>query len=306
MVAPISQRQANNGFQAVYKRLIRIEGAGRLRRADLDQHEQSNQKRSEKSSFAVPDHCPHECIPHSKMSDCDALLRSYVGFWPPAILHVAAAFRPEPIQNFSVVRGLGTWHCLPAGQPGHNGVPAPFFSGTGVRVRGRRVIKHRQKGRGRAQAKPEMLLKLELQSNPEALCLVRAAVERAAEVVHFQAADARAIVRSVDEALANVMRHAYGGRPGLPIEMSCYKLPLGERKSAQGGIEILLADRGVPVKPATLKSRPLDEIRPGGLGLHFIRQSMDEVEFSRKNGKNLLRMVKYLLPTPQAAASEGE
>jgi anti-sigma regulatory factor (Ser/Thr protein kinase) len=168
------------------------------------------------------------------------------------------------------------------------------------------VNKNRQKGRGKAQAKPEMLLKLELQSNPEALCLVRPTVERAAEVMHFQDAEARAIVRSVDEALTNVMRHAYGGRTGLPIEVSCNKLPAREEKSGQGGIEILLADKGVRVKPEALKSRPLDEVRPGGLGLHFIRASMDKVEFSRKKGKNLLRMVKYLSPTPQAASSEGE
>src|SRR5579859_7712763 len=32
-------------------------------------------------------------------------------------------------RNFSVVRGLGTWHCLPAGQPGPNGVPTPIFQG---------------------------------------------------------------------------------------------------------------------------------------------------------------------------------
>jgi serine/threonine-protein kinase RsbW len=151
-----------------------------------------------------------------------------------------------------------------------------------------------------------MLLKLELQSNPEVLCLVRATVGCAAEVLHFQDAEARAIVRSVDEALANVMLHAYGGRPGLPIEISCRRVQLGGQKAAQGGIEILLADKGVPVKPAALKGRPLDQIRPGGLGLHFIRESMDEVEFSRKKGKNLLRMVKYLFSTPQAAASEGE
>ena len=181
-----------------------------------------------------------------------------------------------------------------------------ILSGSGVRVRGGRVTKSRDKGRGKAQPKSEMLLKLQLQSNPEALCLVRAAVERAAEVMHFQDSEARAIVRSVDEALANVMRHAYGGRPGLPIELSCHRLPAGEQRSAQGGIEILLADKGVPVKPEALKGRPLDEVRPGGLGLHFIRQSMDEVEFSRKKGKNLLRMVKYLSPTPQAAASEGD
>jgi anti-sigma regulatory factor (Ser/Thr protein kinase) len=179
-------------------------------------------------------------------------------------------------------------------------------SGAGVPVRGGRVTKNRRKGRGKAQPKSEMLLKLQLQSNPEALCLVRATIERAAEVMHFQDADTRAIVRSVDEALANVMRHAYGGRPGLPIEMSCHKLRGGEQRSAQGGIEILLSDKGAPIKPTALKSRPLDEIRPGGLGLHFIRQSMDEVEFSRKKGKNLLRMVKYLLPTPHAVASKGE
>lgn len=151
-----------------------------------------------------------------------------------------------------------------------------------------------------------MLLKLELKSNPEVLCLVRAAVERAAEVLRFQDSEARAIVRSVDEALANVMRHAYGGKPGLPIEMSCRRLEHGGQNSARGGIEILLADQGAPVKLSALQGRPLDQIRPGGLGLHFIRQSMDEVEFSRKKGKNLLRMVKYLSPTHQAAASEGE
>jgi len=181
-----------------------------------------------------------------------------------------------------------------------------IIPGMGVPVRGGPVTKNRHKGRGKAQPKSEMLLKLELQSNPEALCLVRATVERAAEVLHFREADARAIVRSVDEALANVMRHAYRGRPGLPIEMSCRKLQLGGQNAANGGIEILLADKGVPVKPTALKGRPFEEIRPGGLGLHFIRQSMDEVEFSRKKGKNLLRMVKYLSPTPQVAASEGE
>jgi len=171
-------------------------------------------------------------------------------------------------------------------------------------VRGRRANKNGKLGRGKAQAKAEMLVKLELQSNPEALCLVRATVERAAEVLHFQDAEARAIVRSVDEALANVMRHAYGGRPGLPIEMSCRRVEPSGQKAAQGGIEILLTDKGVPVKPAELKGRPFEDIRPGGLGLHFIHESMDEVEFTRKKGKNLLRMVKYLSPTSQAAASE--
>jgi len=147
----------------------------------------------------------------------------------------------------------------------------------------------------------EMLLRLELQSNPEALCLVRATVERAAEVLHFTDSDSRAIVRSVDEALANVMRHAYGGRSGLPIEVSCSKLK--ESAATKSGLEIVLQDEGEAPDPSKLKGRPLDEIRPGGLGLHFIQQSMDVVEFSRKKGKNQLRMVKYLSPASQQAGA---
>ena len=161
-----------------------------------------------------------------------------------------------------------------------------------------RVSKSRTTRRESKQPNGEMLLKLELQSNPEALCLVRATVERAAEALQFPEGDVRAIVRSVDEALANVMRHAYGGRPGLPIEMLCQKWSGTGIEGKQSGIEIVLRDKGTAVDPATMKGRPLNEIRPGGLGLHFIRQSMDVVEFSRKNGKNQLRMVKYLSPAP--------
>jgi anti-sigma regulatory factor (Ser/Thr protein kinase) len=147
----------------------------------------------------------------------------------------------------------------------------------------------------------ELLLRMQLESSPDALCLVRAAVERATELLHFPASDSRAIVRSVDEALANVIRHAYAGRSGLPIEITCRRLRAESAFSAKAGIEILLEDSGIAADPATLKGRSLDEIRPGGLGLHFMRQSMDVVEFGRNHGKNQLRLVKYLVPATAAA-----
>ena len=134
----------------------------------------------------------------------------------------------------------------------------------------------------------------------------RAALERATEIMHFAAPASRAIVRSVDEALANVIRHAYQGRPGQPIEVSCWRLRADGGKQSLQGIEIVLVDSGVPLDPAKLKGRPLDEIRPGGLGLHFMRQSMDKVEFSRKKGKNQLRLVKYLAPAASLLPPEGE
>lgn len=181
-----------------------------------------------------------------------------------------------------------------------------LLTGMDLGLRGEQEIIDCKAGRWGRHPKPGVLLKLELKSNPEALCVVRATVERAAEVLHFNETDSRAIVRSVDEALANVMRHAYRGRPGLPIEVSCGRWKGKGAKAGQDGIEIVLQDEGVSVDPAKLRGRPLNEIRPGGLGLHFIRQSMDVVEFKRKKGKNQLRLVKYLSPTPRQAGSEGE
>jgi serine/threonine-protein kinase RsbW len=152
----------------------------------------------------------------------------------------------------------------------------------------------------------ELLLRMFLESNPESLCLVRATLERAAEVAHFREPESRAIVRSVDEALANVIRHAYKGQGGLPIEVTCRRLFCGPEHKSTRGLEILLSDSGEKADRRKLQGRPLEEIRPGGLGLHFMKQSMDVIEFRRKNGKNLLRMVKYLAPCKPEEMSKGE
>lgn len=155
----------------------------------------------------------------------------------------------------------------------------------------------RKQGKKVALPHSELMLHLHLESNPEALCLVRATLQRAAEVLHFEESESRAIVRSVDEALSNIIRHAYQGRKGLPIDVSCSRLWTTNEAVAPSGLEIVLADSGVPADPRKMKGRALADLRPGGLGLHFIKESMDVVEFRRKNGKNLLRLVKYLGPS---------
>jgi anti-sigma regulatory factor (Ser/Thr protein kinase) len=149
----------------------------------------------------------------------------------------------------------------------------------------------------------DLLLKLELRSNPNLLCVVRGAMERLTEVFGFAAPEIRSVTRAVDEALTNIMRHAYGGRVDQPIEMLCRRV--AQRRTSDGGdgLEILLSDRGPAVDPAKLRGRRLDEIKPGGLGLHFIRQSMDTVEFKRTRGTNQLRLVKYLTPAKETCSS---
>jgi anti-sigma regulatory factor (Ser/Thr protein kinase) len=139
-----------------------------------------------------------------------------------------------------------------------------------------------------------LLLKLELHSDPKLLSPVRGALERLTELLGFSAPEGRAITRAVDEALTNIMRHCYCGRLDQPIEVFCSRVRRPGAVGPDEGLEILLCDRGPPVDPAKLRGRPLDDIRPGGLGLHFIRQSMDVVEYRRTRGTNQFRLVKYL------------
>jgi serine/threonine-protein kinase RsbW len=145
--------------------------------------------------------------------------------------------------------------------------------------------------------KSNLLLKMELQSDPEVLCAVRGALTQLAEKLGFAEADCRAVVLAVDEALTNIIRHAYKGSPEKPIDATMRRIAVESEGAQREALEILLEDHGVAVKPEELCGRSLEEVKPGGLGLHFIRQSMDKVEFRRSNGRNQLRLVKLLKRT---------
>ena len=122
-------------------------------------------------------------------------------------------------------------------------------------------------GKGRKAFKQfhaDLLLKLEMRSNPEALGLVRATLERAAEALHFHLAERRAIVRSVDEALANVMRHAYEGKSGLPIVVTFRRLYGQNHPQGSAGIEVLLEDEGDRSEPIKTDGAPTGGHQAGG------------------------------------------
>ena len=135
---------------------------------------------------------------------------------------------------------------------------------------------------------------LALYSNPKWLSVVRGTVERLIETLGFPIAQCRSITRAVDEALTNIVRHSYGNRLDQPIAMYFRSAQRRHDGQVQQGLEILLCDRGPAVDARKLHGRSLDQIRPGGLGLHLIRQAMDTVEFTRKGPTNRLRLVKYL------------
>lgn len=130
---------------------------------------------------------------------------------------------------------------------------------------------------------------------------------RLSEEMGFPASDCRALTRAVDEALANIIRHAYGGQPGQPIEVLCRRLKDRAGGTQCAGIEIVLVDRGAAADREELRGRSLDDVRPGGLGLHFIHGGVDEMKYSSRGDKNWLRLVKYLPgPDSMSPIAKGE
>jgi sigma-B regulation protein RsbU (phosphoserine phosphatase) len=147
----------------------------------------------------------------------------------------------------------------------------------------------------------ESLLKLHFPSKADRLKLVRAAVGKTAEMCGFSGDSIHDTVIAVDEACQNVIRHAYGGREDGEIELEIFRksnaaATSGKESGAEEAIVILLRDYAAPVDVSKIKPRDLKDIRPGGLGTHFIREVMDEVKFLRppNDSGNILRMVKRI------------
>jgi serine/threonine-protein kinase RsbW len=152
-----------------------------------------------------------------------------------------------------------------------------------------------------------LLLRLELSTDPRFLSVVRSAIMRLTEELGFPAVESRALTRAVDEALANIIRHAYDGLPGQPIELVCRWICGRVHGKQRTGLEIVLVDRGVCPDRKKLCGRPLDDIRPGGLGLHFIQGGVDTMKYTRRFKTNRLRLVKYLpIEESKAPVAKGE
>jgi anti-sigma regulatory factor (Ser/Thr protein kinase) len=130
------------------------------------------------------------------------------------------------------------------------------------------------------------IIKLAIPSDPKWLKTVRANTAEISQRMKFSRLQVRGMVLAVDEACANVIRYAYRG--DKQKEIIIYFKVFDDR------LEILIKDFGEKGRPGAFKSRDLKEIRPGGLGIHFIRKVMDEVRYdiSPPEGTELY-LVKY-------------
>ena len=106
----------------------------------------------------------------------------------------------------------------------------------------------------------------------ESLKMVRRVVEVAATSCGYGKETTQDIVLAVDEACQNVVRHAYRDTNGGEMVIAIVR--------DKGDFVINIRDFAPKVDPSVINPRALDDIRPGGLGTHFIAQVMDSVEFT--------------------------
>ncbi|MDD2706382.1 MAG: ATP-binding protein [Verrucomicrobiae bacterium] len=111
----------------------------------------------------------------------------------------------------------------------------------------------------------------ECHSCPSKMAEIRAKLRESAADCGFDEQTTHHLVLAVDEACTNIIRHAYEGKTDGRIELDLF--------SDHDFWEVRLRDYGKKCPPEKLRGRPLSEVRPGGLGLHFIRFAFDEVIF---------------------------
>jgi serine/threonine-protein kinase RsbW len=114
-------------------------------------------------------------------------------------------------------------------------------------------------------------------------------VAEAARAAGMSEAEAFHCQMAADEACTNIVEHAYGDDKAGVIEITVTVRP--------GRLTVQIVDYGEGFEPSDVPtpafSGDVESLQPGGIGLHLMRQLMDDVRFSFGPDRNQLIMEKY-------------
>jgi sigma-B regulation protein RsbU (phosphoserine phosphatase) len=100
---------------------------------------------------------------------------------------------------------------------------------------------------------------------------------------------------ALEEAVTNVMLYAYPGQHGSVLVECAKSLDPATRAPR---LIFTITDSGIPFDPTKKEEADIslsaEEREIGGLGIHLVRQIMDEVLYERKDDKNVLTLIKNI------------
>lgn len=134
---------------------------------------------------------------------------------------------------------------------------------------------------------PQDIISVTIPSNPKYLRALRAIVDEVTYEMGFTAKARSEIIQAIVEACTNVIKHSYDGNFEKKIILILRQL--ADR------LEVIVKDLGKKVHPARIRHRDLHDVKPGGLGVYIIKQSMDMVWYDMTPRKGTeLKMVKFI------------
>ena len=123
-------------------------------------------------------------------------------------------------------------------------------------------------------------------SHPRFLSVVRAAIDELSMTVGLPKEECDAVILAVDEALANIIRHAYKNRYDQKVQFDCMV--------SEEQMEFTLLDQGEAPDPARICAPCADEFALSGRGTHLIQAIMYGVTYGKVPEGNQLKLIKRL------------
>lgn len=149
----------------------------------------------------------------------------------------------------------------------------------------------------------EQTINLAIRNDVADLVAVTNALDRLGEEVGFPTKALMQLQVALDEVLSNVIKYAWpdGGLHKLRVSINAHEI----------GIEVVITDDGQPFDPC---SRPTPELppagqrpRPGGVGIHMVKQLVDCFEYRRIDELNRVTLTKrYVSSTAPEGNHDGQ
>ena len=90
---------------------------------------------------------------------------------------------------------------------------------------------------------------------------------------------------AIDEAVQNIIRYAYKFDKTKKITIKLEKI-------SKDSFKVEIRDFGEQVPIDQIKSRDLEDVKPGGLGVHFIKNSTKKMDYEHQaDGGTLLTLI---------------
>ncbi|GMR16934.1 MAG: hypothetical protein BMS9Abin31_1334 [Gammaproteobacteria bacterium] len=142
------------------------------------------------------------------------------------------------------------------------------------------------------------LAKKTFSANADTLQDIRASVRQACEKQAATTEQIENIVLAINEACMNIIQHAYENEPDKDIILEIFSSKSDKKKE----MIFQLTDHADCIDQLKIKSRDLNDISPGGLGVHMIQELMDHVCYiqtdteSQSKSGNTLELRKIIHP----------